>query len=163
MSEESSPTDQAARDKEFTRLYFARQDIAFAQRCAEHLLKKGWHHYLTYRRGTVYFQQSVYTTALIVTYARPFTIGYGFDGLWKTISEKLQKPYSEAELKLHNYFQTLRNKMYAHTDSELHDLKLTMYPSSYKGFGEVDKDASRFRAHGGRVDTVPYHDGQGLD
>jgi hypothetical protein len=109
-------------DKEYTRLFFAQQDIIFTQKCAKQLLRKGWHHDRGYQRGSVYFQQSVYTTALVTTYARPFTSGYGLP----SITEALKVAYSEADRELHDHFMALRNKMYAHTDAELHDLKLAM-------------------------------------
>jgi hypothetical protein len=37
------------------------------------IIKKGWHHQPWERRASIYLQQSVYTTAFVVAYVRPFT------------------------------------------------------------------------------------------
>jgi len=59
--------------KLYGKLFVSRNDIGFAQYCASVLLKKGWHSQWWERRGTVYQQQAVYTSALVTAYGRAFT------------------------------------------------------------------------------------------
>jgi hypothetical protein len=95
----------------YSRLYVSRGDIVYARQCADHILKKGWHYNPWDKRGSIYFQQSVYTTTLIVSYARPFTKSIG----WPRFPERLLG-YSQAERELHKSLLDLRNKVYAHSD-----------------------------------------------
>ena len=102
----------------YSRLFVSRSDIHFARQCASHILKKGWHSNPWERRGTIYFQQSVYTTALIVSYARPFTKSAG----WPSFPTRLLQ-YTEAERNLHKKLLKLRHKIYAHSDSENYSIR----------------------------------------
>jgi hypothetical protein len=61
----------------------------------------------------VYFQQSAFVTALIVSYARPFVIGRA-----KHHFPKRLIPYDADQFRLHNDFLDRRNKVYAHSDSD---------------------------------------------
>src|SRR5690348_1701384 len=60
------------------KLLVSSDDIAIAQFCAGVLLKNGWHAQPWERRGTVYQQQTAFTTALITAYARAFTKSKGW-------------------------------------------------------------------------------------
>ncbi len=100
------------------KLYVSGRDIVFAQQCAELILKKGWHYKPWEKRGSVYFQQSVYVTALVVSYARAFTKSKSWPRLTK---EPLG--YSLAEKGLHKNLIELRNKVYAHSDSEKYSIR----------------------------------------
>lgn len=116
-------------DMLFTRLGFAHADIVFSRKCATYLLKKKWRHGQSHRKESVYFQQSVYTTAFVVSYARPFTNCYGFP---KSCSSSFIKycvleEGDSAGRVLHDYFIQLRDKIYAHTDSTHHALRLTSH------------------------------------
>jgi hypothetical protein len=66
---------------------------------------------------------------LVVSYARPFTRCYGFP---KSCSSSVIEGFvlekdDSAEYALHNYFLELRDKVYAHTDSTHHALRLTSF------------------------------------
>jgi hypothetical protein len=111
------------RERQYTRLTFAEEDLVFAKQCAEHLLKKGWHQHQDLLRQTAYFQQSVYTTALIIAYGRIFTETKGLGGRL----DYLAKPYSAAEKALHRHLKDLRHKVYAHTDRTHHAISPTRY------------------------------------
>ena len=97
----------------YGRLYVSNSDIAFAAYCAGVLLQKGWHGQPWERRGTIYQQQSAFTSALITAYGRPFTTSKG----WPEIPRKLI-PYDAEQMTLHRRLLDLRNKVYAHSDSE---------------------------------------------
>lgn len=82
------------------RLFVSRNDIGFARYCASVLLKKGWHSQWWERRGTVYQQQAVYTTALVTAYGRAFTKSRG----WSKLPSELLAIYHENELALHWHY-----------------------------------------------------------
>src|SRR3974390_2103789 len=78
------------------KLLVSQDDITFAQYCANVLLKKGWHDQPWERRGKVYEQQAVFTTALVTAYGRPFTKSKG----WPRLPENLIT-YNHRENSLH--------------------------------------------------------------
>lgn len=102
---------------EYSKLYASSSDVGFARQCASHIRKKGWFR-SPWSRGTIYFQQSAYVTALIVSYARPFSIGRS--GLH---FPKRLIPYNEGQMELHRNFLDRRNKVYAHSDSDKWDIR----------------------------------------
>ena len=107
------------RDKQLhAKLYVACLDIAFAQQCAETILKKGWHYDPWEKRGSIYFQQSVFMTALVVSYARAFAHSKG----WPRLPKRLLG-YSREEDALHKRLLALRNSVYAHSDSESYSIR----------------------------------------
>lgn len=65
----------------YSKLFVSRMDIEFARYCASVLLKKGWHFQPWERRGTVYQQQAVFTTALVTAYGRAFTDSKSSNGI----------------------------------------------------------------------------------
>lgn len=96
----------------YERLYVSSLDLSMARQYAGHLLKKGWHSAPYERRGSIYMQQSAFTTSLVVSYARPFTRGDG----WPPFPREFRQ-YGSAESTLHEHLMTLRHKVYAHSDS----------------------------------------------
>ncbi|MFG0337697.1 hypothetical protein ACF8FF_07165 [Pseudomonas sp. zjy_13] len=102
----------------YERLYVAAEDLGRARQYAQHLLKKGWHSAPWERRGTIYMQQSAFVTALVVSYARPFTKSYG----WPTLPEGIL-PEDEGATALHAHLMDLRHEVYAHSDSKHHEVQ----------------------------------------
>lgn len=98
--------------KLYGRLLASHDDITFARYCAGVLLKKGRHNQPWERRGTVYEQQSAYTTALVTSYGRPFTVSKG----WPPLPTELIT-YDDTEISLHAQIMNLRHTVYAHSDS----------------------------------------------
>jgi hypothetical protein len=82
------------------------------------LKKKGWHHRPWDRRGSIYFQQSASTTALVVAYARVFKKSRGMTNF----PERLLG-YSAAEKQLHKQLITLRDEVYAHSDGSSYSIR----------------------------------------
>ena len=99
----------------YTRLYVSMCDLEHASSCASHLLKKGWHNAPWERRGSIYFQQSAFTSAMVNAYGRPFT---SFKDKWEEHLLQLLQ-YSEAQLVLHKTLIDLRNQVCAHSDTRL--------------------------------------------
>ena len=102
----------------YARLFVSAQDFSYARSYALHLLKKGWHSAPYERRGTVYMQQAAFTTALIVSYARPFTKGIG----WPRFPESLVQ-YDAQAAQLHRHILDLRHQVYAHSDSARYSIR----------------------------------------
>ena len=92
------------------RLYVSRLDFEFALYCLGVLRKKGWHYRAWEKRGTIYQQQTAFTSALVTAYARPFTRS---DGLPDFPAEL--KDFDGRENKLHDYMMELRHTYYAHS------------------------------------------------
>lgn len=107
------------RDKRlYTKLFVSGQDIGYARQCAVLLRKKGWHHRPWERRGSIYFQQSAFTTALVVAYARVFKESRGMTNF----PERLLG-YTAAEKQLHKRLITLRDEVYAHSDGSSYSVR----------------------------------------
>lgn len=107
------------RDKQlYTKLFVSSNDIGYARQCASLLKKKGWHHRPWDRRGSIYFQQSVFTTALVVAYARVFKRSRGM----ANFPERLLG-YTAAERQLHKQLLTLRDEVYAHSDGSSYSIR----------------------------------------
>jgi len=106
--------DKAVRQK--YREGLALQDFRLAREIAQHLLKKGWHEHGTRRRGSSLMQQTAFTTALVVTYCRPFNRGDGWEKL-----DIGSVDLSPDDLALHEELKVLRNEVHAHTDHVRHD------------------------------------------
>jgi len=99
-------------------LYAAQEDLRQAAFFAAHLLKKGWHFEPWQRRWSTYMQQSAYTTALVIAYARPFTESRG----WPKFPKKLIR-LDQNQKKLHIDILKLRNSIYAHSDAEVRNIR----------------------------------------
>lgn len=110
-------THQAGR--QYSKLFVSCRDIRFARSCAFFILKKGWHSKPWERRGTIYFQQSVYTSALITAYGRVFTRSAG----WPDFPSKLLGVYSDVEKSLHRHLLALRHEVHAHSDSSSYSIR----------------------------------------
>lgn len=96
----------------FKRLYISLQDLNCAADFAAYILKKGWHFNPWEKRGSIYLQQSAFTSSLITFYARPFTKSCGLPPFPTTLVK-----YNKAEKRLHQKILLLRHQVYAHSDS----------------------------------------------
>ena len=102
----------------YERLFVSRNDFFFARAYAKYLLKKGWHSAPYERRGSVYMQQTAFTTSLVVSYSRPFTAGKG----WPKFPMELTL-YDAQATQLHKHILDLRHQVYAHSDSSRYSIR----------------------------------------
>ena len=98
--------------KLYSRLKVSSLDLDLAQYCVGVILKKGWHYQPWEKRGTIYLQQSAFTSALVIAYARPFTKSRD----WPKFPPAL-KEFDSKENALHDRMIELRNTLFAHSDS----------------------------------------------
>jgi len=109
--------------RHYSRLYISDMDLNIAGYCLKTVIKKGWHHQPGERRGTVYQQQTVFTTTLIVAYVRPFNSK-------PTKLLLANVPFNDDEQVLHQEIMRLRNKVCAHSDDDVYCIR----PWRAKGF-----------------------------
>jgi hypothetical protein len=104
----------------YQKLYISLNDLAMADTFAGHLLKNGWHYALweTRRRWPTYMKQAAFTSALVVSYARPLTKSYGWPKFPMEIVD-----FDESEFTLHKKIIHLRDTVYAHSDSVNHGVR----------------------------------------
>lgn len=102
----------------YERLYVSGLDLASAEYCLSVLMKKGWHYMPWERRGSIYEQQSAFTSAFVVAYARPFNTSFG----WPKFPAELIL-FDQDEQVLHDLIITLRNSVFAHSDSKSYSVR----------------------------------------
>lgn len=109
-----SPEDE----KVYGKLFASCNDLAFSRYCLGLITRKKWHHSPWEKRGTVYLQQSAFTSALVVSYGRVFTRSRG----WRNLSVDLGH-FDGQELACHDRIMQLRHSVFAHTDSEHYSVR----------------------------------------
>ena len=129
----------------YKRLYIAGEDLTKAAQFAAFILKKGWHFNPWERRGTIYLQQSAFTSSLIVFYSRPFTRSIGLP----EFPRRLLK-YNDAENNLHDTIIQLRHKVYAHSD----DASYKVQPFSINGYPTAILGAPFFKLSKSEVEIL---------
>ena len=91
--------------QEYQALYVAGWDLGAVRAYVRYILKKGWHGWPVFRRGSVRFQQQAFTEALVVAYGRlwspPVLKGFAWPG--------------EEDAKLHAHLKHLRDKVVGHS------------------------------------------------
>ena len=118
-------TQKEEADRLYKRIYISGEDLRMAAEFAAFILKKGWHFDPWERRGTIYLQQSAFTSSLIVFYSRPFTRSKGLPEFPKRLLK-----YGDEENELHDTIIQLRHKVYAHSD----DTSYKVQPFSINGY-----------------------------
>ncbi len=105
-------------EKLYGKLHSASWDLNFAAQHGSFIQKRGWKA-KPWGRGSTYLQQSAFVTAMIISYGRAF----GGSNKLSEFPKKLLDTYSSEEMKLHKSIITLRNKVYAHSDSESYSVR----------------------------------------
>jgi hypothetical protein len=109
--------------RRYSRLYISGIDLDTVSYCLNMVIKKGWHHQPWERRGKIYQQQTIFTTTLIVAYARPFKNK-------PTKSLLANVSFNDDEQALHEEIIRLRDKVCAHSDDDVYSIR----PWRAKGF-----------------------------
>lgn len=105
------------KERDFQKYFFALQELNRAHKFLSYLIKNKMHN--PFPRGkNKSIQQEAFTISFIITYAKPFTNNNGFG----MISFKPNE-FSNEQKTVHMEIMELRKKAFAHTDSEMHDVK----------------------------------------
>jgi hypothetical protein len=131
----------------YKRLCISGEDLQMAAQFAAFILKKGWHFSPWERRGTIYLQQSAFTSSLIVFYSRPFTRSIRLPDFPKRLLK-----YSSTENELHNAIIQLRHKVYAHSD----DASYKVQPFSVNGYATAILGAPFFKLSKSEVEMLQH-------
>ncbi|MEX0724080.1 MAG: hypothetical protein WD357_05380 [Gracilimonas sp.] len=132
--------------KTFRRLVLSSTDLSQAKRLVEFILENELYLENTEDKRTI--NRSLQTSA-IVSYIRPFSGNYCKDDTFGKLDEKHLYTLNDDELKLHTHIKNLRNKVFAHTDSEVRGLKInitsfgnskTAWSSSHNPFAPLPKE-----------------------
>jgi hypothetical protein len=99
-------------EKLYKRLYISLEDFRHAFGCANFILKKGWHFFPWEKRGSIYLQQSAFTSWLIISYSRSFTRSKGLPDFPPHLLS-----YDDADKKVHEKILDFRHQIYAHSDA----------------------------------------------
>lgn len=140
-----TPRELAER-KAYALLHVSEEDLRQASIYAAHLLKKGWHSEWHERRGTVYYQQAAFTTALVMAYMRPFKQTRGRSSL----NSKTLAGFTEEQKALHKRMEFLRDNIYAHTDLPTRGVR----PLSIEGYPTAIEFMPRLRLHKEEVENL---------
>jgi hypothetical protein len=122
---------QRAERQQYALLFVALQDLLQARTFAVYLMNEGWHHE-PWESPLTNVQQSAFTTALVMSYQRPFTETRS----WPNFPGSLLD-YTPAERALHNRLHVLRNAVYAHSNAEarvLQPIKVGNVPSAIEAY-----------------------------
>ena len=105
------------------KLILTEKDLAEAQRIAVHMLSEGLYNDGKLWSGTRQLERYVFTSMLVVVYARPHTESRrGSDRYFLKVD--MEALLDEVESSLHRKLLTLRNKVFAHTDLGEYDAGL---------------------------------------
>lgn len=121
--------------KQIKRILISLNDILEATNYAHQLLKHKYckPDYLSrlddpnedFTNSDEYENMNALTTALIVSYSRPFTQNEGQGSAIPSLPRKIMKIYNDLENELHYKILGLRNKAVAHSDADLFDAHLS--------------------------------------
>lgn len=105
------------KETEFQKYFFALQELERAHKFLSFLIKNKLHNPLPRGKNKSILQEA-FTISFIITYAKPFTNNNGFG----MISFKTNE-LSQEQKAVHGEIMDLRKKAFAHTDSEIHEVK----------------------------------------
>jgi len=115
----------------YRRLWLSRIDLAEAKSATEEILKSG----IPYpRRREPNPLLTALTTALVVSYARPFVNVRGQSVVAeRTVPGSLLRVLSARERQLHNALIDMRNKEVAHSDADILEMSIELFPEGDGG------------------------------
>jgi hypothetical protein len=124
--------------RSYRRLWLAQVDLEEAKATVDELLRLR----LPIRRfDRPAPLQMALTTALVVSYARPFVNSRGQSSYAdKTIPGSLLKTFSSGDREFHRVLLDIRNREVAHSDAEAMELSLKLFPDGHGAILRVARD-----------------------
>jgi hypothetical protein len=101
-------------------LYLAKEEFGEVIRYGGALLKKEW---VIDGGEHASLEAKALDVALVVTYSRPFKRNYGFGDV-KPMMQRAMNSYSSVQRELHDRIIEMRDREYAHADSDAHDVQV---------------------------------------
>lgn len=83
------------------------------------------------------------TTAMVVAYARPWIYSRGQSVAERTVPASLLRSLTSKQREAHNYLLEIRNKEIAHSDADLLDLHLRLFPEGDSAILRARREAFR--------------------
>jgi hypothetical protein len=125
----------------YRRLWISRNDLAEAKATIEEILKSN----LPYpRRKEPSALLVALTTALVVSYARPFVNSRGQSAVAeRTAPGSLLRVLTSQERELHNLLIEIRNQEVAHSDADILELSLELFPGGDGGISRATRHPFR--------------------
>jgi hypothetical protein len=125
--------------KVFPRIYIDRLDLIEARKFAAHILEKGW------PGKKEELAHAAFNTALIISYARPFSMRYDLERqrelpLDKQVADVL---IEKEEIALHKAIKEMRDESFAHSDARSHLFENLDYNSKQMLFFEPELPLSK--------------------
>ena len=82
-------------------------------------------------------------TALVVAYSRPWIYSRGQSVAERTVPGSLLRSLTSKQRELHDFLIDLRNQEVAHSDADIVDLHLMLYPDGHSAFLRTSREAFR--------------------
>lgn len=125
----------------YRRLWISSNDLQEAKATIEEILKSN----LPYpRRKQPSALLVALTTALVVSYARPFVNSRGQSAVAeRTVPGSLLRVLTSRERELHNPLVDMRNQEVAHSDADVLELSITLFPNGDGGISRVPRHPLR--------------------
>ena len=119
----------------YRRLWISRNDLHYAKASIESILKLN----LRYpRRKEPEHLLVALTTTLVISYARPFVNSRGQSTIaLRTVPATLLQVLTSRERSLHNAIIEMRNQEVAHSDAEVLELSVKLYPNGDGGISRA--------------------------
>jgi hypothetical protein len=130
--------EQQADLRQYRRLWLTEIDLEEARGSITEIIKRDL------RRGSTYKPTSLLqslTTALIVSYSRPFVMSRGdTEFADRTVPGSLLKVFTASERAFHEQLIALRNREVAHSDAEVTQVTLELLPEGHGGICRVTRE-----------------------
>ena len=83
------------------------------------------------------------TTAMVVAYARPWVYSRGQSVAERTVPGSLLRSLTSKQREIHDFLVDLRNREVAHSDADILDLHLQLYPDGHSAILRTSREAFR--------------------
>jgi hypothetical protein len=124
-------SEQEIHLRQYRRLWLTEIDLEEAKGAINEIIKRDLRRTAT--RSPTPLLQSL-TTALVIAYARPFTMSRGNAAFAdRTVPGALLRVFSSSERQFHNQLIEIRNKEVAHSDADVTKVTLELIPDGHGG------------------------------
>lgn len=134
------PTSQQPKLRLYRRLWLAQNDLDEAKAALDEILRAQIP--IPRRKWPPPLLLSL-TTALVVAYSRPWIYSRGQSVAERTVPGSLLRCLTSRQRAAHDFLVNLRNKEVAHSDADILDLHLRLYPDGHSAIHKTSREAFR--------------------